>query len=571
MNRLEALLQRIDRKGYKAYKDIAGSYRGPSYELHIDHVQADPFAGPSLIRMVLPSAAVSIKKEWLAVSWRHTALEDYLARQIANQLRKGAFSRHTGSGKSGLITIDAPGQEILPRTALRVDEKEVDVRLSVGLPADGRSVKGKQAADLLCRTIPDLVQRALQTLDRAKLEGHLQLADQQQAVREFLRENGLTAFVANGSILPRQSGISNLPLKDRNTVAFRSPASMEIAIPVPHREEPIRGMGLAGGITLIVGGGYHGKSTLLKAIERGVYNHISGDGREFVITEHTAVKIRAEDGRRIEKVDISPFIKGLPFGRDTVSFSSEDASGSTSQAANIMEALEAGSRLLLIDEDTSANNFMVRDRKMQQLVHKDKEPITPYVDKVRQLYADYGVSTILVLGGSGDYFEAADRVLMMDAYQAVEVTEEAKAIGRQEGGREREGGESFGSVSERIVLPASFDYSRRGREKVDAKGLVHIQAGNYQIELGFVEQLVDESQTRALAAMLRAMQPLCDGSRTLSELISLVYESIGSLGLDGLSRSHGKHPGNLALPRRQELAAAINRLRSLQVKPSSEA
>ena len=101
-------------------------------------------------------------------------------------------------------------------------------------------------------------------------------------------------------------------------------------------------MGIRKGITLIVGGGYHGKSTLLKALEAGVYNHIAGDGREFVITDDTAFKLRAEDGRSITGVDISPFIKNLPNKKDTVHFSTEDASGSTSQAANLMEALESG-------------------------------------------------------------------------------------------------------------------------------------------------------------------------------------------------------------------------------------
>lgn len=71
-------------------------------------------------------------------------------------------------------------------------------------------------------------------------------------------------------------------------------------------------MGIPEGVTLIVGGGFHGKSTLLQALERGVYHHIAGDGREMVITRQDAVKVRAEDGRNIEKVNISAFINNLP-------------------------------------------------------------------------------------------------------------------------------------------------------------------------------------------------------------------------------------------------------------------
>ncbi|WP_010272860.1 ABC-ATPase domain-containing protein [Paenibacillus senegalensis] len=565
---LEKELLSIDRKGYKAYKAIAGSYTGDGFELFIDHVQSDPFASPSKIRVVWPSRKIALQQEWLAEAWRHTALEDFLARQVNASLRREGSTRASGSGKSGQIYLDAPGQEVLPRTAVRVTPEYIDVRLSAGLPADGRTVKGRQAIELLCSRIPQLVSRALSHFEEKELIRHLQIADQQQAIRDYLRTHHLVAFIANDSILPRQSGISSLPLQESTTVPFQSPDELERAIPVPHRQEPIRGMAIPEGITLIVGGGYHGKSTLLQAIERGVYNHVAGDGREFVLTENSAGKIRAEDGRSIQKVNISPFISNLPFGRSTTAFSSEDASGSTSQAANIMEALEAGSRLLLMDEDTSANNFMVRDRKMQQLVHKDKEPITPFVDRVRELYAEHGVSTIVVLGGSGDYFAVADRVLMMDNYRAVEVTEEAKRIAEAGEERQKEGGGRFGPLMERIPLPGSFSFERKGRDKVDAKGLKQVLAGNQSLDLNYLEQLVDPSQTRALAAMLKAVREHTDGKRTLARIIQLVFAQIEQDGLDGLGEYPGQHPGDLALPRRQELAAAINRLRSLKVRDS---
>lgn len=564
---LEKELLSIDRKGYKAYKAIAGSYKGNGFVLYIDHVQSDPFASPSKIRVILPSSSIALEQEWVEYNWRHTALEDFLARQVHQCLLRGV-SRPLDSGKSGVVYVDAPGQEVLPRTAVRVTGEHIDVRLSVGLPADGRTVRGRQAVDLLCRQIPELVHKAMSDYTPRDLAQHLQTADQQQAIREYLRTHGMVAFVANGSILPRQSGVSSLPLQASTTVPFQSPLQLEVAISVPHRKEPIRGMAVPQGITLIVGGGYHGKSTLLQAIERGIYNHVAGDGREFVLTEESAVKIRAEDGRSIQKVNISPFISNLPFDRSTTAFSSEDASGSTSQAANIMEALESGSRLLLIDEDTSANNFMVRDSKMQQLVHKDKEPITPFVDKVRQLYEEHGVSTILVLGGSGDYFAVADHVLMMDSYEAVEVTQQAKRIAGEGELREKEGGERFGPVTARVPLPASFSFERKGRDKVDAKGLKQIIAGQQELNLSYLEQLVDPSQTRALAAMLKAVRQCTDGKKTLTAIIQLIYARIEQEGLDGLGEYPGQHPGDLALPRRQELAAAINRLRTLKIRES---
>ncbi|SEN52622.1 Predicted ATPase of the ABC class [Lihuaxuella thermophila] len=316
-----------------------------------------------------------------------------------------------------------------------------------------------------------------------------------------------------------------------------------------------------------MGGGYHGKSTLLKAIERGVYDHIERDGREYVLTDPDAVKVRAEDGRRVEKVNISPFINNLPFGRSTESFSTEDASGSTSQAANIMENLEMGCSCLLIDEDTSATNFMIRDARMQALVSKGKEPITPFIDKVRQLYEQKNVSTILVLGGSGDYFDIADRVILMDHYLPYDVTAEAKRIAQTHTlGRQPEGGKHFGEITPRRPLSKGLNARKGNKEKADAKGLHTIMFGTVQLDLSALEQLVDPSQTRAIALMLKKFGEMADGQYCLSELVGKLYSEIGERGLDIISPFYGQHPGDLALPRKYELAGALNRLRTLVVK-----
>jgi len=566
LERLRKKLLQIDGKGYKAYKEIQGSYQGQNFSLHIDYVQGDPFASPSRIRVVIPQQIFSYKKEWIETDVRKIAFEDFFAREIALIIQKESPYKN-GSGKSGLIYIDAPGQEILPRTSVCVDDQKLEIRLSVGLPAQGRKILGKSASELLHKKIPEIIKQAVFHYNSKRLNRHLQLADQQAAIRHYINEQGYIAFIANGSILPRKSGVSNKPLEKEQAIPFQSPASFEIEIPLPHRS-PIKGMGIPQGITLIVGGGYHGKSTLLKAIERGVYNHVLGDGREFVITNQNAMKIRAEDGRRIEKVNISPFISQLPFGKDTVQFSTDDASGSTSQAANIMEALEAGSEVLLIDEDTSATNFMIRDARMQDLVKKEKEPITPFIDKVRQLYEDYQVSTILVIGGSGDYFEVADPVIMMDEYKPIDRTKEAKEIAeRRKYDRTKEGGNYFGKITNRLLQPTSFHAYKGKKEKIDAKGLNTIIYGTNQIDLSFVEQLIDPSQTRAIALMIKYISKnLVDGTIGLSKLIDLLYQEIKKEGLEVISPFLGQHPGDLALPRKLELAAAINRLRSLKVK-----
>lgn len=251
------------------------------------------------------------------------------------------------------------------------------------------------------------------------------LAEDQAEIRRLLREKNLVAFLANGSVLPRKSGISELPMKD--CVPFTSPESMRQTLQLPHHGS-ISGMAIPQGITLIVGGGYHGKSTLLEAIQSGIYNHIAGDGREYVITDDTAVKLRAEDGRCVRNVDISLFINDLPNGKDTTVFSTEDASGSTSQAAAVVESIEAGARLFLIDEDTSATNFMVRDDFMQQVISRKKEPITPFIERVGDLYKKTGVSTIMVAGSSGAFFYVADHILQMDCYHTRDITASVKAL-----------------------------------------------------------------------------------------------------------------------------------------------
>jgi predicted ABC-class ATPase len=571
MERLRQILRRIDGKGYKAYKDLQGDYSFPRFQLFIDYVQGDPFASPSRIRVRVDKRHAGFRDEWISQPYRQTALEDWWARKWAKNIERYSH-RVRGTGKSGLIAIDRPGQQILKRAAVVVTTDYMEARLSIGLPARGRSVLGRQAEQMLLTDLQQLVEETgfLTVQDDQAIEKRMQLVDNQQAIRRAMKENGWVAFVADGSILPRESGVSDRPLKGE-VIPFRAPSSLKVSVPVPHGE-PVRGMAIPRGVTLIVGGGYHGKSTLLKAIERGVYHHIEGDGREYVLTVTDAVKIRAEDGRRVEKVNISPFISELPFGRETKNFSTDDASGSTSQAANIMESLEMGSSCLLIDEDTSATNFMIRDARMQALVSKGKEPITPFIDKVRQLYEEKGVSTILVLGGSGDYFDVADYVIMMDHYLPYDVTNEAKKIAKSYVlERKREGGEAFGEVTPRYPLAKGFDAHKGKKEKVDAKGLDTILFGTRTIDLSALEQLVDPSQTRAIAQMLKVLGERAKGQKSLRQLIEELYEEVERHGFDAISPyRRGQHPGELALPRKIEVAGAVNRLRTLVVKGENE-
>ncbi len=560
---LNSLLLKLDNANYKAYKDIRGSYQFEDFTLIVDYVQGDPFAAPSQLRIIMPQTVADFPAQLYESKSREVATRDYLARQFAQVAKQ--FSSHRGTGKSGLMAIASLGQEILERTVIFINSEQLEVRFVVGLPARGRRILGRQAAEMLCEDLPKLVAASLlyESSDTEDIQQHVETIEDADWLRQQLSQQNLVAFVANGAILPRRSGIDSRPLLD--AVPFQSPISLEVEFTCPNRGA-IKGMGIPRGVSLIVGGGYHGKSTLLRAIELGIYNHLPGDGREYVVANPLGMKIRAEDGRSITRVDISPFINHLPQKRSTTKFDTTNASGSTSQAANIIEALEAGAKLLLIDEDTSATNFTIRDRRMQILIAKEKEPITPFIDKVRQLYVDYGVSTILVMGGSGDYFEVADHVIAMEDYLARDVTTKAKAIALQYATeRNAEGGSSFGAVSSRIPLGESIDPSRGKREsKITTRGLDTIIFGTEEIELSAVEQLVDSGQLKAIAnALIYAKKTYMSQHLTVSEILIKINQDIAASGLDILT---GFPQGDLTLFRSLELAAALNRLRSLQVK-----
>jgi predicted ABC-class ATPase len=558
---LQQTLQRLDGRSYAAYKDLHNTYDFGSFTLHIDHIQSDPFAAPSRLRVVIPQQIANYPPHTYQCKSRTIALCTYLADCFGQYAHK--TSRRSGSGKSGLIEMDVPGQQLIERTCIHIDRARVEARFSVGLPATGRRARGRQAGQMLCIEIPTIVESALYYAanDADKIERYIQTSEDADSLRAQLAARDLIAFVADGSILPRISGISDQPL---NTVAvsFKSPDSLRVEFDLPHAGS-ISGMGVRQGVTVIVGGGFHGKSTLLHALERGVYNHRPDDGREFVVCNASSTKIRAEDGRSIAGVDISPFINNLPFARDTRAFASANASGSTSQAANTIEALEAGAQVLLIDEDTAATNFMIRDARMRELVQS--EPITPFFDRVRTLYEQHGVSTVLVAGGSGDYFDVADTVIAMENYQPRDVTREARAIAAAHPAPRQKPREEPFCTARRIPLRQSLDPQRGRREQsVQARGLEKVLFGEEQIDLSCVEQLVDPGQTRALAAaLLYAREHYIDDNRSLREILICVERDLDAAGLDVLDASR---PGNLVRFRSIELAAALNRLRSLRLR-----
>lgn len=554
---LRQQLSSIHRKSYPAYKTLKGIYDFKHFLLSIDHVQGDPFASPSHLSIQVPAKIAAFPAFCFSAKNVRIAVQDYLLRKFSQQLSIYNF-KAKGSGKSGSISTSVCGQEVLERTACEISSDFVTVRFTVGFPANGRTINAFELEKILFEFLPSCVEKSLlyKNLSQKAVESVVFLAEDQEFLRQELKKRQLVAFVANHSILPRESGISQKPMK--NAVPFQSPASLETEITLPHKGK-IKGMAIPQGITLIAGGGYHGKSTLLTALEDGVYNHIAGDGREFVLTDSSAVKLRAEDGRFIKDVDISLFINDLPNGKDTHCFSTLDASGSTSQAAGIVEGMEAGSTLFLLDEDTSATNFMVRDGFMQQVISRDKEPITPFLERAPQLFSKAGISTILVAGSSGAFFHIADTVIQMDRYQALDITEKVKKLCSHYPLPPSSVPDFCMPSSKRIMSSTKKSTYKDFKMKCHSKDSFSI--GKDTLDLRYIEQLTDKEQTAALGELLRyAQEHLVDGKRTISEIISVLQNKIEK---DGFSAFFGNSyiPCDLAVPRIQEIFSCFNRYR----------
>lgn len=563
---LEKLLMSINRKSYPAYKDLRGSYQFPGFQLNIDHVQGDPFAAPSKLSIQVKKAQAGFPEDMYSSDYRRIALQDYLTRQFGRAVSEYMFQAK-GSGKSGLISISRCGQEVLERTAFEIEDGNLLVRFEVGFPANGRTINAFELKKILFDYLPEAVKKALyyKSLNAQEVRKVIELSEDQHVIREELKKRKLTAFVANDAVLPRESGISQRPM--RNAVKFTSPKSMEVELELPYKGK-IRGMGISEGITLIVGGGYHGKSTLLKALEQGIYNHIAGDGREYVITSDTAVKIRAEDGRAVSHVNISPFINDLPNKKDTVDFSTEDASGSTSQAANVVEAVQAGAEVLLIDEDTCATNFMVRDALMQAVVSGEQEPITPFTLQARELFEKQGVSVILVAGSSGSYFYIADKILQMDNYGTYDITDKVRNVIKDV--KNEAGGQAavpvdilFDTAGNRRIFKAKRLDKKREQVKIKQFGKDSFSIGKETVDLKYVEQILDSEQTTALSYCLKVLLEQMElKGQDVGQSIDRLWRQIQDKGLRSLC-SGAYLPVSMAQVRKQDIYACLNRYRGI--------
>lgn len=560
---LKKMLQERDHKGYPAYKDVKGKWDFNDYILCIDHVQSDPYASPSSLSIYI--AHSGLPKHLYEKKKMRIMSQDLLLLHFNEEL---AWQKHNKKARDIFSASNTP--EILERSACQIDPKTgaITLHIKVQFPGKGRRIWISPLLDTLFFALPALILKTLifPTMPKSlqnQLEKGYELACNQEALRKNMEERGLVAFIANGSILPRKNGESFLPMDQATPFVSPIQNEMKFSLPYPVKgKNEITGLAIPEGITLIVGGGYHGKSTLLQALEMGVYDHRLGDGREYVLTRENSVKIRSEDGRAVHHEDISNFIRDLPNGKSTQDFLSEDASGSTSQASNVIEALESGSKVLLIDEDTSATNFMIRDDLMQAVISIDEEPIIPYISRIEEL-AQNGISTILVAGSSGAYIDKADLILQMKEYKPHNITQEAKEKVKNLLSSRKEVDHQqllpFKEQSKRIVLKNPKILEERVKVKAPTTTTLNIAKEN--VALWALEQLVDSQQTTTIGKMLIfAQRYLVDEQRSLHEIVDLLFQLQEEKGLSYFGQ------GYLASVRKHELMGAFNRMRSQNFK-----
>ncbi len=548
MDVLTAKLKKLEKQNYRAYQQIKGQYDFGDYTLYIDHIQPDPFASASRLRATRAWSLTGLS--WLQEESPayQVAARDFIARSFAE------YAKQENS-----IIIQLTGQTVLDSTSVLFNQDGIELRFRMSMPAEGRDILAKKALNILTFHLPKFIRKATieRELDIEALKRHCETVEDQESLRAQLANKGLVAFIANGSVLPRTAGNCDLPMKD--AVAFESPKALETVMVAPNRGE-VRGLGIPKGITLIVGGGFHGKSTLLTAIERSIYNHIPGDGREGIVTDNNAMKIRAEDGRCVHNLNLSNYINHLPLGKDTQDFSTQDASGSTSQAAWLQESIEAGATTLLIDEDTSATNFMIRDERMQALVSKGDEPITPLVDRVGQLRDEMGISSLVVMGGSGDYLDVADTVIQMHDFQALDVTEKAQqVIALHPTERKNECETPLANIAPRSLnCMALQTLLAEGKFRVSAKGTDSLRFGKEFTDLAALEQIESSSEINAIGWLWFQLAQMQGWSKNPAQDLTTM---LGDNWHESMPNN-----GDLAKPRILDTMAALNRMRKAKFR-----
>ena len=558
------LLGEIDGRDFAEYNRIIGDYDFARYILKVTRIPSEADDAGTLFVVRVPSGVAGFPPNLYTTAIRRTALEDLLVRKVAEAIARTAAYDDQGISRRRMF-VATPGQKILPRSALVISEDFIEARLTVNLPARRGRILGEEARHVFFEELPAVVNAALVfcNLEETEVNQFVDLMEDADAIRQTLPTRGLVGFIGEGAFLIRQDN-SDKPDYDRD-VPFIVPDELLVDMDVPNKGR-IRGLGIPTGITVVLGDAYSGRTELMKALAAGIYNHVPGDGREYVISMPDTVYVAAEDRRSVQRVDISAFVRQNPAGRDVRQYTTTHADPCAAQAAAVAEAMEVGARALIFDESDSNSGFLCQDSRLQGLATGTEPRLIPLSVCARQMVDDLGIS-IVVAGASSvsEFIPFADTVLRVDDYQVVDVTREAKQLAVQPSELKPDT-QALARLVEhsRWVVPSSLDPSSgRHDAVVGAESLTKLRFGNHVIDLTAVAQLADVNQTETIGLILYyAKNRYMDEGRPIRELLDLVDRDLSTEGLECLTR---ELRGDLARPRRYEIAAALNRLISLRI------
>lgn len=563
------LLGELDGRDFSEYNRIIGDYDFSRYVLKVTRVPTDASEPGTLFLLRVPSHVAGFPAHLHQTPIRRTALEDLLVRKMSAAIEASSAYDEDGVSRKRLF-LPKPGPQILPRSALLITEDYVEARVHVNLPVRRGRIHGEEARHVFFETLPAVVNASLIycNLDEQEAVAFVRLMEDADALRQMLPTRGWVAFVGEGALLARRGPDGRAARTGGRPLAISAELWTEVELPNQGR---IRGLGIPAGITVVVGDEYSGRVEFLKAIAAGIYNHIPGDGREYVISAPDAVYIAADPGRCIRRVDLGAFIRGDNPGREGSIYSTDDADPCASQMAAMAEALEVGSRVLLFDESDSGTAFLASDSRLDEIAGAGKRGILPLCAAAREMADHRGVS--FVVGGRSsiaEWIPIADTVLRIENFTVSDVTKEAKRLEIRRTD-DKPNPEAVARLFEcsRHVVPSSLDPSSGRHDAiVGAESIYHLRFGKSVVDLQRVCQLADISQTETIGLILYyAKSRYLREARSIREIMDLVDRDLSTEGLDCLTRDLRC---DLARPRRFEIAAALNRLASLRIANMAE-
>lgn len=544
---IRSVLERINGRGYKSYKSLVGlSEVVDRVRVTVIKVQGDPFAPPSVVKLEHNTNM----PDWSLQA--PVATSDCILRRLRVLLKKFSM-KGVGEGNSGVLSVPKLAPIMIRRSSLEVVKTGVGrarivARVHVGLPSRGRRVVSGAAEELLLERLPKAFTSSV-SVGEDKLRRHVETWIEQEHIRARLEDMGLVSFVGDGSILPRRCGGCWEPLED--AVPFESPPSLRVSVDLPTGRS-ITGMGIRRGLTVVSGPAYHGKTTLIEAVSAGVWNHIPGDGREYVITIRESFVVMSENGRRVTCVDLTPWLSEMPGASNLSCFTTSDASGATSVAATIQESIELGARLLIIDEDNVATNIIHRDYWLEELIgRKTLHTVADLAPGLKRA----GVSVIVVATGSSELLSRADHVIVMNEYKALDLTHKARQVTAKKD-------TSDGVVEYRAPRGRRMTASMR-LDKAKLRGrMLEVRGADELIDLRPLVQLEEETQLKTVVeATLRILAK--GGVDTIG---SECKDVEAKLARGGFREVVGKEPGpSLSEARALDIGFLINRMPWLRV------